>query len=335
VTNNAVEPLTHVFISYSRQNKREVALARRALKKANLPFWDDSKIEANGKWIPQVDEALEDAFALVVVVTPESMQSQYVTYEWSWALGNSLPIFPLLMTGSYEDIHSRLLPEQVIDCRQGIPASVLEQIADRMIAPSDSLQLNRIINQTIMPFKLLSRLYNFLALEVEQDVEDLLSFRKITELMLEEGQTLFSSKLPELMIDKSHAFSSVQKRRCRTLTHELQKFYEIFRPPLSDRSPHFITKDPRQVFSAANEYWTAKLLNTLNYFEYTLTYDDSFVSFDTYLGAISSNVPILFRSLVLTAPHGAIRRHFTDYQIQDELSIVINRVLMRKIIAAS
>ena len=93
-------------------------------------------IEAGAAWRPEINSALEKAFA-VVVVTPESMKSTYVTYELSWACGSSVQVSPLLMTGSYDDIHGKLLDKQCVGCRKGTGTSAIETIERRKRTPPE------------------------------------------------------------------------------------------------------------------------------------------------------------------------------------------------------
>ena len=68
---------------------------------------------AGQEWHKEIDEAIRDAFAMIVVITRAARNSEYVTYEWSSAIGMNKPVIPIL----YEEteIHPRLKIHQFLD----------------------------------------------------------------------------------------------------------------------------------------------------------------------------------------------------------------------------
>ncbi len=76
-----------VFISHSDSNEvlaREIA---DALRKAGLEVWDESEILPGDNWAGKIAEGLDEAEAMVVLLTPDSVQSQTVRREIEFALG--------------------------------------------------------------------------------------------------------------------------------------------------------------------------------------------------------------------------------------------------------
>ena len=78
-----------VFISHSQETK---PLARRlveAFEQAGLEVWDDERdIYPGDNWAKITGQALEEAEAMVVLLTPEALDSTAVRREISFALGN-------------------------------------------------------------------------------------------------------------------------------------------------------------------------------------------------------------------------------------------------------
>lgn len=99
--------MSQVFISYQREDIAFAHDIRFRLQAAGITPWLDELIEVGQVWRQAIDDALRDSFALIVVITPESMLSEYVTYEWSFAVGRGLPVIPLLYKPT-DNIHPRL-----------------------------------------------------------------------------------------------------------------------------------------------------------------------------------------------------------------------------------
>lgn len=92
--------MNHVFISY----KHEIAPEKRLfvdrlkyrIKGSGLEVWMDNDIPAGEEWRDQIKRALQNAFAVVVVMSPEAKTSEYVTHEWSFALGMGIKVVPII-----------------------------------------------------------------------------------------------------------------------------------------------------------------------------------------------------------------------------------------------
>jgi TIR domain/PBS lyase HEAT-like repeat len=90
--------MAHIFISYARDDAAFAELLRDRLTAAGFEPWKDTEsLRAGGVWAEEIDQAIVEAAALVVILTPESKQSEYVTYEFAFALGNGVPIIPLML----------------------------------------------------------------------------------------------------------------------------------------------------------------------------------------------------------------------------------------------
>ena len=78
-----------VFISHSQETKPLARQVVQALKNAGLDVWDDEhEIYPGDNWAKVTGEALEEADAMVVLLTPEALESIIVRREISFAIGN-------------------------------------------------------------------------------------------------------------------------------------------------------------------------------------------------------------------------------------------------------
>jgi hypothetical protein len=92
--------MSHIFISYSKQNK-EYAYALADFLQANgFNVWiDRTGIEYGVDWWDAIVDGLRECGAFLVVMTPESKASEWVKKETFLALQWRKPMFPLLLNG--------------------------------------------------------------------------------------------------------------------------------------------------------------------------------------------------------------------------------------------
>jgi hypothetical protein len=100
--------MSHVFISYSRSDQDFVqSILIPKLQEAEISLWVDTlRIRVGDDWRQEIDNAIRRAFAMVVVMSPAADNSKYVTYEWSCAWGNNVPVFPVILEDV--ELHPRM-----------------------------------------------------------------------------------------------------------------------------------------------------------------------------------------------------------------------------------
>jgi len=106
--------MAKVFISYDRDDSDFAELVQGRLEKAGHDTLLDIEIlNAGDDWRDELDQAIRDSHALVVIMTPEARASAYVAYEWAFALGANINIIPLELKASA--FHPRLDVLQRLD----------------------------------------------------------------------------------------------------------------------------------------------------------------------------------------------------------------------------
>jgi HEAT repeat protein len=104
--------MAHVFISYSHDDELFVAELVHQFEARGIEFWIDSRNLPSGvRWREEIDRAIADAYAVIVVMSPNAQQSEYVTYEWAYALGYGKTLIPLVIA-DMEELHPVLLALQ-------------------------------------------------------------------------------------------------------------------------------------------------------------------------------------------------------------------------------
>jgi formylglycine-generating enzyme len=86
------------FISYSRVNSAFVVRLARDLKSAGFDVWlDQLDIPKGARWDDEIEAAVERASTFMIVLAPESMESQNVKDELSYALDSGKFILPVVI----------------------------------------------------------------------------------------------------------------------------------------------------------------------------------------------------------------------------------------------
>jgi len=111
-----------VFISYSHQDEEFVLRLARMLEERGVSVWvDRGDIHAGAEWQHTIAQAVENSLAFLLVISPDSVESDYVAQEYSLAQAHDKPIVPLLYrkTKIPEYLETNLSAFQFIDFGKG------------------------------------------------------------------------------------------------------------------------------------------------------------------------------------------------------------------------
>jgi len=129
------------------------------------------------------------------------------------------------MAGKFDDVHKKLLSLQYIDCRSEIPDSVIGVIKRYEKTPPDIAHMSTKINKIVEPLRLNLIITMWAYSRVDKAISDEVNlFNDVFDHMLNYATDAVITGLRDLMLDKSHAFTSKQKQQCRailTATDEL------------------------------------------------------------------------------------------------------------------
>ena len=107
-----------IFISYSHKDRAFVSVLSRALRRLSVDVWlDDHQLEIGDRLSQRIEQAISRVDFVIVVISPNSVSSQWVNYELS-----------LVLLREGKDNKGRLLP--LLLKEDNVPAI----IADRLIA---------------------------------------------------------------------------------------------------------------------------------------------------------------------------------------------------------
>ena len=88
--------MTDVFISYSRKDRNRAEVMARALAERGLDVWWDTHLKAGAEFRQEIAHKLEDAKAVIVIWSEESVASRFVCDEADVGAANDT-LFPVLV----------------------------------------------------------------------------------------------------------------------------------------------------------------------------------------------------------------------------------------------
>src|SRR5688572_8020808 len=89
-----------VFISYGREDAALMQQVEKTLLNAGLTIWTDEGIAPGSRsWKAAIEQAILDSRSIVVLFSPDSVESRWVRAELDYADAQNKPIYPLLVRG--------------------------------------------------------------------------------------------------------------------------------------------------------------------------------------------------------------------------------------------
>ncbi|WP_405569361.1 TIR domain-containing protein [Streptomyces sp. NBC_01167] len=146
-----------VFLSYSAQDALEARKLEQDLALSGIDVWSDRQLRAGDRWEQVITEALGSAEVILVLVTPSSLRSQWVTREWQTALISSKRVIPVLAGGvKITDLPQDLAKHQVTflgednqTAIQGLVANIKSWSESTEPLPAQRVDVQKIIDDTL------------------------------------------------------------------------------------------------------------------------------------------------------------------------------------------
>jgi len=110
-----------VFLSYSRRDEETMRLIAKFLRAQGIKVWVDNEklIPGTPIWEDEVEKAIRNAVAIVVILSPDSKSSEWVKREMTMADQHQKRVFPVLVRGDENSsITLRLINRQYVDLRE-------------------------------------------------------------------------------------------------------------------------------------------------------------------------------------------------------------------------
>ena len=108
--------MSHIFISYSHEDRKYVEKLEKKLLDEDFDVWIDHRIDYGSAWPKEIEKALNACDAFIVVMSQSAYESPWVQREVIHAENKGKPFFPLLLK---DDAWFTLGNIQFVDVKDG------------------------------------------------------------------------------------------------------------------------------------------------------------------------------------------------------------------------
>jgi Tol biopolymer transport system component len=122
-------PAAHFFISYSREDATYQKRVIQELRQRGLNVWVDTEnlIPGSPAWEREIERAIRGAAGIIVLLSPDANNSEWVRREISFGDDNEKRIFPVLIHGDEDDsVPLRLSSHQRVDLRRNFDDGIAQ-----------------------------------------------------------------------------------------------------------------------------------------------------------------------------------------------------------------
>jgi hypothetical protein len=148
--------MSHVFISYSHKDK-EAAQFVNALCKQSYQTWiDEAELRVSYEWRVEIDRAIESAFAVIVVMSQNAKESEYVTYEWAFAHGLGKRLVPIVispvklhgvLTDKFQFLYFERLQKSVVELMQVLDEAFMHDNSNVYVSAAATPEVRRAVDE--------------------------------------------------------------------------------------------------------------------------------------------------------------------------------------------
>jgi hypothetical protein len=104
-----------LFVSYARENKRDVDQLVDLLQLAGYEAWVDRKLRGGQSWWQEVLRAIAESDAFIAMVSRDALNSTACRRELDWAEALGVPVLPVAIEPLSMALPSRLSSRQIVD----------------------------------------------------------------------------------------------------------------------------------------------------------------------------------------------------------------------------
>lgn len=92
-----------IMIAYSRQDEPHALVITQMLKEGGFQVWSDAEIKPGEKWDSLISEHLQEASAIIVLLSESLKASRYTLLEIGMAMGMDKKVIPISLAERGED----------------------------------------------------------------------------------------------------------------------------------------------------------------------------------------------------------------------------------------
>lgn len=115
-----------IFLSYCRADADVMVQVRSRLEGVGLSVWTDEDLEKGTiNWQSEVERVIKEALAMVIILSPDAKNSEWLSRELSFSSMVGIPIYPLLARGSMkESVPLQLVTYNIVDICEDVQQGV-------------------------------------------------------------------------------------------------------------------------------------------------------------------------------------------------------------------
>ena len=87
----------YLFISYSHKDQQVMLSVKRILEESNIRYWYDNGLHSGDDWNMVIAKHLKGSAVCLLLLSPNSAESEYVKNELNFAMNHRIPIHTLLL----------------------------------------------------------------------------------------------------------------------------------------------------------------------------------------------------------------------------------------------
>lgn len=112
--------MSHIFVSYSRKDSDIMQRIAADLTAKEFELWTDNNLTPGTRgWKLAIEKAIEEAGAVIAVLSPDAKESEWVDRELEYARIRNIRIFPVIVRGdAISSVPFELVSAQWIDMAQ-------------------------------------------------------------------------------------------------------------------------------------------------------------------------------------------------------------------------
>jgi hypothetical protein len=151
------EDALQVFISYVARDRPVADDLTAKLNEAGITAWSDSQLEIGRRWREELVQQLRLSTAMIIIVSPNSLESSNIQFEWSTFLAETERIIPVVVGGVRpSDIEGPLAEYQAVDLSDDYDRG-LQKIIDNLRSAeksheppiADSIDIAKLVDERL------------------------------------------------------------------------------------------------------------------------------------------------------------------------------------------
>jgi TIR domain-containing protein/HEAT repeat protein len=112
--------MAHVFISYKSEDHEFAFELKQRIEDTGFSTWIDKDwLRAGEDWREEIEDAIKNSFAMILIMTPKAAESKFVIYEFAFAWALGVKVIPIMHKRiELRDFHPRLEGRQYEDLQK-------------------------------------------------------------------------------------------------------------------------------------------------------------------------------------------------------------------------